>query len=160
MSLSDDDRARILEEERVRAAARAQAEAELKQKQTSPAAKGCLGCLGAAVISAVLFALVPALLRDNGPAAQAERELSNARPIVTTICETEVERRLRSPATADYPFGHVTAVQRTGPTTYRLASYVDAQNGFGAIVRTNFVCDVTGSGSEVSDYRLSNLAMQ
>ena len=110
MSLSDEDRQRIEEEERVRAAARAKAEAEIKQKQFSGGAKGCLGCFGVMVPAAILFAAIPALLRDDSPEAQAERELSSARAIVTTICELEVEQRLRSPGTADFPFGHVSTV--------------------------------------------------
>ena len=36
-------------------------------------------------------------------------------------------------------------MQELGDDTYRLRSYVDAENAFGGEVRTNFVCTVTGT---------------
>jgi len=87
---------------------------------------------------------------DNSPEATQSRAESNARAIVATVCELEVERRLRSPASADFSFGQVTTVQILGNNRYRLSSYVDAQNGFGANIRSDFVCVVEGSGPDIS----------
>lgn len=160
MTISDEERARIIEEEKVRAEARVAAEAEVNQKAAKATGKGCLGCLGVVVALSILFAVVVTLSRDDSPEAQAKRELSGASAIVTVICENAVESRLRSPGTADFPFGHVSAVRTSGPNAFMLASYVDSQNGFGAVVRTNFVCEVTGAGSGLSGYRLANLTVQ
>ena len=49
-----------------------------------------------------------------------------------------VEKRLKSPKTADFPFGgyrHVTPLKNG---RYKVDSYVDSQNSFGADVRTYF----------------------
>lgn len=171
MPLSEEEKQRIEEEERVRAAARVKAEADErkkalaaevadKQKAAAASGKGCLGCLGAVVVVAVLVAVISTLTRDDSPEGVAKRELSEASSIVTVICENAVKSRLKSPGSADFPFGHGTAVTSSGPGAYTLASHVDSQNGFGAMLRTHFVCSVSGSGTEFSGYRLVNLAMQ
>ncbi len=56
-----------------------------------------------------------------------------------------VRDRLTSPATADFPWldGQVTML---GCGRYRVASYVDSQNGFGATLRTRFDATVRHAG--------------
>lgn len=49
-----------------------------------------------------------------------------------------VEKRLKSPSTADFPHGGSRDVEPLGNGRYRIVSYVDAQNAFGGTVRTNF----------------------
>ena len=49
-----------------------------------------------------------------------------------------VERQLKSPGSAKFPFGGSRHVTPLGGDRYRVNSYVDAQNAFGANVRTNF----------------------
>ena len=85
-----------------------------------------------------------------------ERRADSARAGTVVVCENQMTSQLRAPGTADYPFGHVANVQDLGNDRYRLRSYVDAENAFGGEVRTNFVCvvEVSGSGGDVSDYRI------
>jgi hypothetical protein len=54
-----------------------------------------------------------------------------------------VRDRLKAPSTAEFPGGmfdnvsdHVTSEDRG---TYRIASYVDAENSFGAMLRTHYI---------------------
>lgn len=123
-----------------------------KPGTASPAQRGALGC---GVVFLLMFgACWYVLTPDNSPEAQAERARSSARAITTTLCEDAMTRLLRSPGSADYPFGHVANVQSIGENRYRLASYVDAQNVFGALVRTEFECVVEGAGDDLSDYRV------
>ena len=49
-----------------------------------------------------------------------------------------VRANLRSPATADFPTINSVSVRANGDCTYSVNAYVDAQNGFGALVRTNY----------------------
>lgn len=50
-----------------------------------------------------------------------------------------VERQLRAPATADFPsWPDEYQVQTLGNCKYKVRSYVDAQNGFGALIRSNY----------------------
>jgi len=90
----------------------------------------------------------------DSPEAQARRAESEARVATVVLCEDTMTSKLRAPATADYPFGHVATVRTMSPGRYGLASYVDAQNGFGAQVRTRFICEVEGIGDQLSGYRV------
>ena len=61
------------------------------------------------------------------------------------MCEEFIEKRLKAPATADY----------TDPTTskdgatYTVAGAVDSENGFGAKIRTRYVCVVRSDGDDM-----------
>jgi hypothetical protein len=92
----------------------------------------------------------------DSPEAQARRAESEAHTATVVLCEDTMTAKLRAPATADYPFGHGTNVHTIGPQRYLLGSYVDAQNGFGAQVRTRFICEVEGAGSELAGYRVAS----
>lgn len=50
---------------------------------------------------------------------------------------------LKSPSTAEFPSGSEQFVTRIDDNTFIINSYVDSQNSFGAMLRTNFVCQVT-----------------
>lgn len=51
---------------------------------------------------------------------------------------------LKSPSTADFPFfGEGVKV---GTNTYKVSSYVDSQNGFGAMIRSNYIITLKFNG--------------
>lgn len=56
-----------------------------------------------------------------------------------------ITRRLAAPATAVYPsiIGEGVRVDEIAPCRFRVQTYVDAQNGFGALVRTPYTLDLT-----------------
>ena len=71
-----------------------------------------------------------------------------------------VRGRLRAPATADFPGifqGRADHVTRLDGQRYRIRSYVDAQNGFGAQVRTRFTAEVEQTGKDA--WRLLSLQL-
>ena len=49
-----------------------------------------------------------------------------------------VEKHLKSPKSADFPFGGYRHVTPLGSGRYKVQSYVDAKNAFGVEIRTNF----------------------
>lgn len=55
-----------------------------------------------------------------------------------------VERELKSPRSAKYPFAAASngAVTYLGNDTYLVKSYVDSENSFGAMIRTNFTLTI------------------
>ena len=63
------------------------------------------------------------------------------------------ESELIAPATASFPWGlyGVTSLNRV---VHQVNSYVDAQNSFGAKVRTYFSCEVPGFGDDISRYKI------
>lgn len=58
------------------------------------------------------------------------------------MCEQFVEDRLKSPGSAD--FNDTTATG--GGNTWHVTGTVDSQNGFGALVRSEFMCNMSVSG--------------
>lgn len=58
------------------------------------------------------------------------------------VCQQFVEEQLRAPGTADYPQTYSEATTDLGGGRYRVNSFVDAENAFGALIRTRFVCTV------------------
>jgi hypothetical protein len=54
--------------------------------------------------------------------------------------QMEVRLRLKSPSTAQFPHYSPSFVSETGKGQYTVRSYVDAQNSFGATIRTRFLC--------------------
>ncbi len=50
-----------------------------------------------------------------------------------------VEKALQSPSTADFPPTSDAVVERRADNTYKVSSYVDSENGFGATIRTAWI---------------------
>ena len=70
------------------------------------------------------------------------------------MCKKFVTDRLKAPATADFASITSSGVAKAG-ATYSVTSYVDSANGFGAKIRTQFVCTVEPQGGD--RWRLVNL---
>lgn len=60
--------------------------------------------------------------------------------MATEICKNAVKDRLKSPSSAEFP--NVLAKNVIDENTFSLDSYVDSENGFGAMLRANFHCKV------------------
>lgn len=77
------------------------------------------------------------------------------------MMEDFVKQRLKAPSTADFPgvfdgqLDHVTAI---GNQTYRIVSYVDAQNSFGAQIRTKFIGEI--KQTSVDKWQLISINLQ
>jgi hypothetical protein len=63
--------------------------------------------------------------------------------IVASVCaKTYIEESLKAPSTAKFPWSGGNVVP-LGKNKYTVQNYVDAQNSFGAMIRTNYACTVT-----------------
>lgn len=86
---------------------------------------------------------------ERGPRVEAA---SNCDRISAFVMSQEfVRRELKSPKTAEFPYISDATVTVTPGKKCRfsVASYVDAQNSFGALIRTNYTVDVwTENGLE------------
>lgn len=58
------------------------------------------------------------------------------------MSQSFVKDALRAPATAKFPSFLDSKVTVTSPCNFRVVSYVDAQNGFGALIRNRYVADL------------------
>ena len=53
-----------------------------------------------------------------------------------------VKTRLTSPSSAEFSYDYENKVQKINDTTFRVVGWVDSQNGFGAMVRSNYTCTI------------------
>lgn len=84
---------------------------------------------------------------NQSPAQKARAEADRTLYDSKYTCQRFVERKLKAPSTAKF--------QSTGDTfavkaddVYQVAGYVDAQNGFGAMIRSNYHCKMKLQGSK------------
>jgi hypothetical protein len=106
----------------------------------------------AAVAALVLF----------GPGGESRPDDRGTDEMAQVQCKNHVRDRLRSPASAEFPF-MADGVTEVGTRTFRVSSYVDAQNGFGATLRSYYVCTVQfegGDSGEQRNWNLLDLTMQ
>lgn len=62
--------------------------------------------------------------------------------------QLEVEANLKSPSTAKFPLGTEEHVTKINDNTFKVNAYVDSENSFGAMIRTNFSCTVEFTGED------------
>lgn len=106
----------------------------------------------APVTTVTLIALTVMLLCGVGVVALFTRSSPDAGKIepvsqsdmAITMCEKFVKERLKSPTTAKFSGEAAAAGSRADE--YAVVGQVDAQNGFGAMIRSQFRCELTISG--------------
>lgn len=80
---------------------------------------------------------------DDRKAELARRESRNCTDdgLFFVMAQRFVKDRLKAPSTADFPWS-ATAVTPNGHCRHMVLGYVDAQNGFGAMIRSNWIVDL------------------
>lgn len=73
--------------------------------------------------------------------------------------EDFVEKRLKSPSTAQFPgvLEKDKHIEELGNHKYKITSWVDSQNGFGAMIRSRFSCTIIFDNNSV---RVENLIIE
>lgn len=87
---------------------------------------------------------------DGGGSSSSNDELLVGAEIA---CEQFVSDRLKAPATADYP----DTLALGGPTNFTVRGVVDAENSFGAMIRSDFTCELVYQPDRDS-FRLESLS--
>lgn len=72
------------------------------------------------------------------------------------ICQVYVKNNLKSPATAKFPSSSSTDIRELEDNLFETRSYVDSQNSFGAMLRTNFYCKIKYIGPLDGDEYLNS----
>lgn len=86
----------------------------------------------------------------SGPASLAADRSDEDSMMAYIMMEDFVRASLKSPSTAKFPGvfdGRADHVKRTEHNRYLIVSYVDSQNGFGAMLRTNFTGEIEKTSS-------------
>lgn len=68
-----------------------------------------------------------------------------------------VKKQLKAPSTADFPTYNESFVTDLGGGKFRVSAYVDAQNSFGAQVRSNFTCVLKSSDGDTWNLESINI---
>lgn len=104
---------------------------------------------GAVLLVFVLAIAAGALNSKSTPSASSsEGDALSA----WVVCQQEMDRRLKAPATADYPSRSEFTITQSG-AIYTMSSWVDSENGFGAQIRTFFDCKAIHTGGD--SYRVT-----
>lgn len=116
-----------------------QVQSKMTAKTFATAGCGC-GCMGLVAVF-ILLAIVGARASKNPDGTRDYKIEASA------AAQMAVERQLKSPGSAKHPWA---APQETttyiGNSQYRVKSYVDSQNSFGASVRTKYTAVVQVDG--------------
>lgn len=87
-------------------------------------------------------------------------DYSNLDSAAYIVSQRYIESILKSPSTADFPFMDFTATH-LGDGRYRVTSYVDSENGFGAMIRSDWTVLMTykkdGSRTAPSSWELEEV---
>ena len=124
--------------------------------------------VGFVLASAFMIITAPSKKAENIPAPEkqiAQKQAPTPRPPrnteswrtsdnttgASTMVRDLVRSQLVAPSTAKFP-GMFTVAQQThkiGDRKYRIRSYVDAQNRFGAMIRINYIMEFEQTGPEL-----------
>lgn len=95
-------------------------------------------------LSAIVLVLAT-LACGGGPAATPTPAANNLAACV--MAQTFVERQLKAPGSAKFQVCRDAQISRSG-NRFTVVSYVDAQNSFGANIRTDYVAVVEWTGGD------------
>lgn len=110
----------------------------------SPDLKTFLGC---GSILVVIF-LVGFWLFGGLKPPKAQEPYKPGSYTIYSAVKSYVEPRLKSPASAKWQGAGSANIQEVSPSTWKVASYVDAPNSFGAMLRVRFVATVKCYGKD------------
>ena len=157
MTLSDEDKRRIEEEERYRDAVREKIERE----------KNFPKIIATVIIVGVLLAgPVWCIQKFNEPETPGQATDRKTRQEARTckdpigafvMTQQYVEQRLKAPATAEFPSYTEIRVKYLGDCTHLVTAWVDAHNAFGALIRKPYSARIKHTGEY--KYRLIDLKM-
>ena len=102
--------------------------------------------IGIGAILSVCFICICAFWFYDPPRAPADYKTMSY-----IQCQLHIENRLKAPSSADFPASSLVNIQDVGNKVFEIRSYVDAQNAFGAMIRTKYFCKIQYIGSEQDD---------
>jgi hypothetical protein len=83
---------------------------------------------------------------DASDSARHSVERPDPEALMFDACTNEVLTHLKAPATATFPDSSTARYESPDPSGYeqtRVYGYVDAQNGFGALIRSEWSCSAS-----------------
>jgi len=104
---------------------------------------------GASFIALAAFAILAAGSMDSGGGGTSSNSPATDRRIDAFVMSHDfVKDRLKAPSTAEFPWYDEKFVEDLGNGKFRVTAYVDAENSFGAMLRSNYVCALQYLGND------------
>lgn len=129
-----------------------------KRVRTSPATKVAL----AIIIILVLLGLIGSLFTggNHGSLSKTVTVQQHDEKEAFYISQQIVEKILKAPSTAKFPWFSESEVRGLSDGSYHVKSYVDSQNSFGAMLRSNYLWighfDVQSNGWKTEYFKLGD----
>jgi hypothetical protein len=101
--------------------------------------QGCLIGCGVLVLIPIVFVIIAVASSDGSSSSNSGQYEAIAQ------CEARIENLLKAPATADFE----TSATGSG-STWTVNGSVDAENSFGALIRSTFQCTVVLQGDSAT----------
>jgi hypothetical protein len=99
----------------------------------------------------VMFGVIIVVLLLVNWSAESKRSVPGSKDLRLEACymaQQFVEQRLKAPSTAEFQNCYDVTVSFYEPDTYIVPSYVDSQNGFGAMLRSEYRATVQHLGRD------------
>lgn len=109
----------------------------------------------------LLLSVIGALQSDKPDRPGATNEVSRQKvdrgdkDTALVMAQGFVKDNLKSPSSAEFGWPSEYSIIQLEENRFSVSGWVDSQNSFGAMLRTNFVCDVEYAGND--EWRLRNL---
>jgi len=110
-------------------------EKQSKKISSSEGIAGGIGCL----VLIIIFIIIITITFSGGDSSSNNNTKDNG-DVAAVCAQNKIKTMLKSPSSAKFPWGLKSSL--ISGNKYRVANYVDSQNSFGAMIRTNYVCDV------------------
>ncbi|OFW89289.1 MAG: hypothetical protein A3B66_00440 [Alphaproteobacteria bacterium RIFCSPHIGHO2_02_FULL_46_13] len=88
-----------------------------------------------------------------------EEKMKSKENVASIKCEYAVRNSLIAPSTADFPLYADYVGVDPHTKVFTVKSYVDAQNTFGAMIRSNYICKVYWSADDTNIWQVKNVQM-
>ncbi|MVX36119.1 hypothetical protein [Myroides sp. LoEW2-1] len=110
------------------------------------------GCLRNILLALVFFIITIALLTQFPNKESEDRSVDHSEILAFNYAMDCVKSQLKSPSSAIFANSNEKkqSVTYNGSGVYVVRSWVDSQNSFGAMLRSNFECTVKFEGTKVS----------
>ena len=87
----------------------------------------------------------------ESPEEQRAKTQEDAQLTARAACQVAVKEQLKAPSVAKFGPLSETTIAKTPAGGWSVQGYVDSQNSFGAMIRSNYVCAVTSGGIAIAD---------
>lgn len=124
------------------------------QPQVNSTSNGTAGCVWSLVIFVVIFMIVASGSCGGSGSSSSDDPEKEEKTQSAYMAEEFVKKRLKSPSTASFQNAYDMQVDKNG-SGWTVRGYVDSQNGFGAMMRSDFTATLHKSGGD--EWKLDNI---